>query len=633
MGENMMVKSTAALSMVVEGFFYVVALMFSLLIILYASGILPPMLFEMIVICIFLSFIIGYGPEIYKSFNDRKYLLLFLNGLCFLFGVASCIYILPEVPRIRETYGSLPPTGDIVFGSMLLISLMELTRKRFGIALPVLFIIFLLYALFGNLIPEEYFGHRGFSYARIISYIMGPTGVFGFIMSIFVRIIALFLIFGAFIEISGMGKYMIDFALSVAGRWRGGPAKVAILASAIIGSIQGTSVTNVATTGAITIPLMKKVGYSPSFAGAVEASASVGGLLLPPIMGASAFLMAEFIGIPYREVIKAAFIPAILYFIGVFLMVDLEAIKHNLRGVTDHHIPIKQLKKGLIYFVPIFLLLYLIMAGVTINRAALIGILSIFMVSWFSKENRMGFKKVSNALVQGAKVSIGIASICALAGALIVTLNMTGVGLRFSSILINLVGENVFLIGIIVALLGLVLGMGLPATAGYIIVMAIAAPTLVRLGVPVLAAHLFVYYFAMNNSITPPIGVTYYTAAAIANAPPHETGFKALLLAIGAYTIPFFFILDPVLLMMGEPLEIIQAFLTGILGMGAISMCIVGRTFISYEKASILQRVMFLAAFTLLLYSGMNSDFYGLIILVIGLTWPNLKSVIVKAMG
>jgi len=324
----------------------VVAFLFALLVLGYAAGVLPPLLFEFQILCLICLLIIGYGPEIQKAYKEKRHLLFSWNLMVFFFGLISCLYIIPEIPRIRVNYGMTPPLGDVVFGTLLLISILELTRKRFGMALPIIFFVFLLYALWGNLLPVEFFGHRGFSYPRVMSYAFGPAGIFGFIMSIFVRIIALFLIFGTLIHYSGMAEFLIDLANGMAGRWRGGPAKVAILASAFLGTIQGTSVTNVATTGSVTIPLMKRCGYQPSFAGAVEAAASVGGLLLPPIMGASAFLMAEFLSIPYRDVAIAATIPALLYFIGVYLMVDLEAVKRHLVGIKDTP-PVKiLLKKG-----------------------------------------------------------------------------------------------------------------------------------------------------------------------------------------------------------------------------------------------------------------------------------------------
>jgi len=271
----------------------------------------------------------------------------------------------------------------------------------------------------------------------------------------------------------------------------------------------------------------------------------------------------------------------------------------------------------------------MIFAGITVNRAALVAILSVILTSWLTKDHRINPKRLFEAFVEGAKTTCGIGAMCAMAGALIVTINMTGVGLRFSSIVIGWAGQNVLLIGLCVAFLGLLLGMGLPAAAGYIIVMSIATPALIKLGVPALTAHLFVYYFAMNNSITPPIGVSYYTAAAIADAPAQITGFKSLLLGIGSYTIPFFFLQNPLFLMDGEPWRILIAFVTGVFAMVLIAMSIQGVSFLG-DKLSIVPRVLLLVGFYLLLEQGLMTDLYGLIVALIALAYPRFRKILFR---
>lgn len=411
---------------------------------------------------------------------------------------------------------------------------------------------------------------------------------------------------------------MIQGSLAVAGQFRGGPAKVAVVSSALLGTINGNSVANVATTGAITIPLMKRIGYKPFFAGAVESVASTGGQILPPIMGAGAFIMAEFLQISYAEVAIAAAIPALLYYLAVFLMVDLEAVKTGLQGVPREELPsLKEIFRKSVLILPILLLVYqLIIAKTSVTLAGISAIICSVVVSWLSsKENRMGLKKIYLALYEGAKDSIAIASVCATAGIIVGSVTMTGLGTKFSSMVMALAQGNMLLLGIFTAIICLVLGMGLPTTAAYIITVTVAAPALIKSGVVPLAAHLFVFYYAILSAITPPVAGAAYAGASIAKAPVMKTGFTAVKLGIVAYMVPFFFINNQAIIAQGAGVDILQSLVTAIIGVVLIAMGAQNMTFTG-KKPNIVFRLLYIIAALMLLDPGKSTDVIGLIIAI-----------------
>jgi TRAP transporter 4TM/12TM fusion protein len=616
-----MEKRTLAFDSFFDSFLRGVGIVFVVMEACYLLGFLPPDLWRFESAGLLFLLILAYGPVLKENFTHRTIPYLVWNVFVLLSGISACIYLLIEIPRLQWYYGSAWNPFDIVFGTLLIIVLIDLSRKKFGWALPIIAISFLIYTLFGQYLPQGFFNHSGFSFERSISYLFGPGAIFGIVMSTFVNIIFVYMLFGVFLEKTGVGEFLVDLSFAAAGRWRGGPAKVAVVASAILGSINGNSVANVATTGAITIPLMKRSGYKPAFAGAVEAAASTGGQILPPVMGAGAFIMAEFLQLSYTQVILAATIPAILYFIGVFFMVDLEAVKTNLKGV-DNLPSFKNVLKSSYLLLPIVILVWaLIIENMSVTRSGFLAIAACIVISWFTKNHKMGPKKICDAMAEGAMSTVGIGGMCAAAGIVIGTVSMTGLGNMFSSVIVNFAGENLFIVAIFTALISIVLGMGLPTTAAYIISMSVAVPALVALDVPALSAHLFVFYFAVVSAITPPVGAAFYTGAAIANANVMSTGIYSVRVGLGAFTVPFFFIISPALLLDGNILEIVRGLITSMIGMAAVSMALQRITFMG-RKIPLVQSFFLVLSFILLIYPSLNSDIYGFVLFIIGIWNP-----------
>lgn len=621
----MLNKSVSSIEWAFEKFLQLLAVIFVATLISYMLGLLPPEAWHFETFTLLVVLTIGYVHYIKDGLiQQKKYLSTLLTTFIFIGGLSSCIYLFFEIPRLEWFYGSDWNTLDIFFGTLLIVSLLDLTRRKFGWPLPIIALMFLLYALFGHNLPTGYFGHTGFSYSNLISFLFSPAGIFGIVFKTFVSIIFIFMLFGYFLQKTGVGEFLVDLSFALAGKFRGGPAKVAVIASAVLGSINGNSVANVATTGSITIPLMKRTGYKPEFAGGVEAAASTGGQILPPVMGAGAFIMAEFLSISYQTVIIAALVPAILYFLAIFLIVDLEAVKDNLKGMTK--IPsLLNVMKSAYLSIPILVLVYsLLIANLSVARSGVYAIFSSIIISWFTKENRMGLKRVIDAIVQGTNGAIGIGALCATAGIVVGTVSMTGFGNAFSSAVVNLAGSNVFLVALCTALISIILGMGLPTTAAYIISMSVAVPALTTLGVPPLSAHLFVFYFAVVSAITPPVGAAFYTGASIANAKIMQTGIQAVRIGIGAFTVPFFFIINPALLLDGAVGQIIISVITAMLGMIAVALAIQRVTFWG-NKISLWQSLLLFIAFFLLIYPSPSSDIYGFALFILtiflGSTW------------
>jgi TRAP transporter 4TM/12TM fusion protein len=478
-------------------------------------------------------------------------------------------------------------------------------------------LIFLAYGFFGFFVPG-YFGHEGYSLGRIVTMMYLTTeGLFGSAASAAATFVAMFIIFGTFLEKSGGSQVFIDFATAIGGRMRGGPAKVAVISSALTGSINGSPVANVTTTGTFTIPLMKKVGYKPHVAGAVEAVASSGGSILPPVMGAGAFVMAEMAGLQYSQIIIAAAIPAILYYLSIFFVVDFEAAKNNLKGLAKDEIPdIKEtMKKGLLLLIPLAVLIYfLAIAKVSVSRSALYAILSILILSVFNPGGRIGFKTLIEILETSAKRMILVSVACAAAGLVVGIITLTGIGLKLSGVLL-LVGQNSLFLSLLLVMAGtIVIGMGLPPTPAYIVFSVLAVPALMKLGVPLLAAHMFVFFFSCFAPITPPVSLASYTAAGIADAHPMKTGWTAFAFALPAFIIPFMFIYGPQLMAQGTPLEVFYSFITASIGVIAFASATVG-WFIRDLQAY--QRLMLLVGAFTLVVPGVITDLIGAALLIV----------------
>jgi len=504
---------------------------------------------------------------------------------------------------------------DIFIAIMAILLLLEACRRVVGIPILVVVSCFLLYAYFGDLIPG-YFGHRGFSISRIVTHLYYTTeGVIGTPLGVCSTFIFLFILFGAFLERTGIGQFFIDIANSIAGRATGGPAKVAVIASALQGTITGSSVANTVSSGSFTIPMMKKMGYKPEFAAAVEAAASTGGQIMPPIMGAAAFLMAEMTSIPYSKIIIAAIIPAILYFGGIMIMIHLEAQKYDLKGLPEDEIPHfgKLMMSYWYLLIPLVALVYLMMNGATAARAAIIAIILAIAVSMFRADTRMTFTTLLDALEAGARNIIGVAVACAVAGMIVGIVTLTGIGLKLAGGLLALSHGSTLLALFFTMIASIILGMGVPTTANYVIMATITAPIVLQLGVPLLPAHMFVFYFGIVADITPPVALAAYAGSAIAHSNPLKTGVTATRIAIAAFIIPYIFALNPSLLILDStPIEVITVTITALIGMLGVAAGMEG-----YFKGHLnpILRIVSVAGGLALIIPGLATDVIGIILI------------------
>ncbi len=467
---------------------------------------------------------------------------------------------------------------DIIIAVLLLVCTFEATRRTVGLPLVIVAAVALIYALFGNLIPGS-FGHTGYSFSWIMEHLSLTTeGIFGIPVGASATFVFLFVLFGNFLQSSGAGQFFIDLAYAAAGRTRGGPAKMAVLSSALMGTVSGTAVGNVVTTGSYTIPLMKRVGYPPYFAGAVESAASTGGQIMPPIMGAAAFILAEFLGVPYLKVAAAAAIPAVLYFLSVGFMVDFEAQKRGLKGLPASELPsvAKILKKDGHLSLPLVVIVVMLVGGFTPYMAGFASIISVVAVSFLRVHTRLNIRSTLTALNIGAQGAIVIAVTCAVAGIVIGCASLTGVAVKFAALILNLAGGKLYLALPLIMIASLLLGMGLPTTAAYVMVAALAVPALVEMGVIPMAAHLFAFYFACISAITPPVAIAAYAGAGLAGAPAMRTGWESVRLAAAGFIVPYMFVYGPQLLLIGEWWRIIIASGTAFIGCYALAAAITG---------------------------------------------------------
>lgn len=464
---------------------------------------------------------------------------------------------------------------DLAIGALAILLVLDATRRVVGVPITIIVSFFLLYALFGPIMPG-FLKHGGITFERLFSHMYFTTeGIFGTPLAVSSTFIFLFLLYGALLEKTGVGSYFNDLALMIAGRFSGGPANVAVFSSALQGTISGSSVGNVVTTGSYTIPMMKKLGYRKEFAGAVEAAASTGGQLMPPVMGAAAFIMAEFTGIPYWEIVKAAAIPALLYFTGIALMTHFEAKRLGLKGLKKEELPApKDVLKRIYLLIPIVVMIVFLASGTSAMRAALYGVFATILIGVLQPgENRLTVKRLFEALAAGARTALGVAAACASAGMIVGVITLTGLGLKFGTGLVDMAGGNVMLTLVLTMISSLILGMGIPTTANYIITSTVAAPVLVQLGYPLLAAHMFVFYFGIVADITPPVALAAFAASGISRGNPLKTGVQSTRLAIAAFMIPYIFVFSPQLLLIDttwqSTLTIIITSMAGMLAVGA----------------------------------------------------------------
>lgn len=501
-----------------------------------------------------------------------------------------------------------PRWYEIAAGAVMIILIFWACIKQHGWVMPIIMFVFLIYPLVGQYLPGILKTPSTNLQELIIKQTFHAEGIFSTPLSTSANYIILFTIFGAFLEYTGTGQFIIDISKACLGTFRGGPAKIAVVSSALFGTVSGSAAANVVGTGTLTIPMMKNTGYRSEFAAAVEAAASTGGQIMPPVMGAASFIMAEFLGVPYSQVVKAAVIPAILYFAGILITVDLEACRTNLRGMPRSELPapIKVLKEGWYLFVPIILLMVLMMSGVTLHRSGFISIAAMILISLATK--RMKVSDIPVALFKGVKSGVGIATLSAGAGIIVGSLAMTGLGLKLSALLTTIAGGRLTLLLLLTMITSLIFGMGMPTSAAYIILAVVVAPTLTNMGVEPMAAHMFCFYFGIMSVITPPVAIAAYNGAAIAKCSPNKAGWEAVRLAAAAFIIPYIFVNNPSLLMIGSAGEIVLNAATAILGVYMLSVGTIG---FFQRKVSWPLRIVMLVSALCLIIPGSITDLIG----------------------
>lgn len=595
-------------------------------------------------------------PATKKSTRDR---FTWLDGLLATLGIVVNAYIIFNFEALAYRAGKYN-NMDVFMAILAIILVLEAGRRVIGNDLPILGMIFLVYAYFGPYLPGV-LAHRGYSIKTISTYMyLTLEGIYSTPLAVAATYVFLFVLFGVLAEVTGLGELFIDIAVAIAGKSKGGPAKVAVISSGLMGSINGSSIANTVTTGAFTIPLMKRSGYKAQFAGAVEAAASTGGQIMPPVMGAAAFIMSEFLGIPYLMILTAAIIPAILYYIAVGTMVHLEASKNELKGLERVPVLVDILKTRGYLLIPMAVIIWRLIGGYTPLSAGFYGVISSIVIHVIrliiTNRDKMpmmdsfmlAVKDFKYAFEHGAKSALGVTASCAAVGFIVGTSTLTGLGLTFAGMTINLaqsivdffssIGltflatDNVLLFFTLffTMIACTILGSGIPTTATYIILAMIASPALTKLGVPALAAHMFVLYFGVVADLTPPVALAAYAGAGIAGSNPFKTGFTAVKLAIAGFVVPFVFVYNPVLLLQDVNfLDGIVVIITAVIGIVAL-----GAGMIGYLKtnANVFERIVLFVAAIMLLVSGLQSDLIGLALLalVYGYQYFKAKKIDVK---
>ena len=509
----------------------------------------------------------------------------------------------------RMLYVDPVESGDIFFGTVLVLLVLEGTRRMAGMPLVIVSLVAVAYSLLGPYLPGA-LHHSGISYERLIEQMyVTMDGIYGVTLAVSASMIFAFVMFGAFLETSGMNKLFMDMACLLTRKSKGGPAKVAIFASALFGSISGSAPANVYGTGTFTIPLMKRVGYSPAFAGAVEAVASTGGQIMPPVMGAAAFIMGDVTGLGYLAVAKAALIPAVLYYLALLAMIHLEAVRKDIGVIpADQVPPLSRVTSRLHYLLPIILLVYLIVSGRSVNSSAYACTALMFFMALFARSDRMNFKKLIHTFELSARNALMISATGACAGIVVGILSLTGAGFKILVLLTDLASGNLVVMLIVLMITCIIMGMGLPTAPAYIIVATLGAPALTKMGVPLIAAHMFVFYFGILAVVTPPVCVASFAGAAIADSMPMRTGFLGLKLGIVAFIVPFIFVFEPALLMQGDAMQVVQAAATAVVGIIALAAAMQGFLIV---EANPFERGMFLITALCMIYPGTVTDLIG----------------------
>ncbi|OZU89587.1 hypothetical protein CIL03_00090 [Virgibacillus indicus] len=542
----------------------------------------------------------------------------FVDYTAALAAIGAGIYFTIHAERFAVRIPIMDPltNWDIVFGAVFVALSIESARRTIGF--PIIFIVMagFIYTLFGHNL-QGLWGHRELSVLEFLDELaFSFNGLWGSPISVAASFVFMFMLFGAFLKKAGAGEFFYKLSIAIAGRTRGGTAKVAVLTSAFFGMISGSPTANVVTTGSFTIPVSKKAGYKSSTAAAVEAAASTGGSILPPIMGSSAFLMAAVTQMSYGTIVIAAIIPGILYYASLLAMVHFEALRSDIPRLAKEQIPkfTKVLREGWYYFIPLVVLLFFLLQGYSASRTGFYGILSIVAVSWLGKNSRMGLRAIIDSLVDGARSAIPVTAACAAAGLVIAGIMTTGLGGKLTSIVLGLTEGMLVPTLLLVMVICIILGMGMPVAAAYILTAMLAAPALIELGVSTLAAHLFIVYFSIFSAITPPVAVAAYAAAGIADSNPNKVGLEAVKLGSVGFIVPFIFVLEPALLMEGSIDEIVIAFISALLGVMILAAGLIGWLAV---KASIFERSALLLSGFMMMYPGLLSDGLGIAIILL----------------
>ena len=567
----------------------------------------------------FLALIIMLGFLTYpaKKGEQKPDYMPWYDILFMILGTGAFLYFTFNAQNIIQQGTRFAPY-QIVIGIIGLLALIEITRRCVG--LPILFValFFLIYALSYGLTNPDFFGRVRYLVRNLF---YTKEGIFSTPVNVCSKYIVVFIIFGAFLERTGISAFFIDLANCVAGRCAGGPAKVSVISSALCGMVSGSSVGNTVTTGSVTIPMMKKTGYRPEFAGAVEAAASTGGQIMPPIMGAAAFLMADFVGVPYSAIIVRAILPALLYFTGIFIAVHLEAKRLGLSGIPRDQLPVFRVLARKIYLLLPLIMLVVWVSGnyMTMQKAASYAIVLSIVVSLFDRQNRITPKKLIDALEAGGRGTITVAAACGVAGIISGCITMTGLANELINGIIAIAGDKLIIALVLTMLCCIVLGMGVPTTANYCIMAATTAPILIRMGVPALAAHFFVFYFGIVADITPPVALAAYAGSAIAKSNPMKTAFNASRLAIAVFIVPYVFCFSPALLLIDtNALQVAQIAATSLIGIFGVSAALEGYVFCDMNA---LVRIAMAAGGILLIDPKPLTDLIGIILIAGGLLY------------
>lgn len=521
-------------------------------------------------------------------------------------------------PRLHGVSEQYRDTVEIVLGFAAMLLVLEITRRVMGLALPLIAFLFIIYTIFSAHFPG-FLHARGYSMSRIVGHLyIWSEGIWGVAMGVAAITIVGFIIFSSFITESGAGDFFTDLANATLGRKRGGPAKAVIVSDVLFGMVSGSTSASVMTTGVFTIPMMKKVGYSPNFAGAVEAVSSNGGQIMPPVMGSVVFIMCEFLQMPYREVVLASIIPALLYWIILYLTIDYNAAIHGIRGMTKAELPsvLEVLKKGWFYFVPLIaLVLFLVVFMFSPEKSALASIVVLLVVCLFAKDTRMGSKKILTALALAGRNMALVTSACATAGIIIGCMTLTGLGSKISSMLLFWARGELLLLLLFSGVACYMLGMGMSSIPVYLTVAILIAPALVKFGIAPMAAHLFVFWWALTSFITPPVAIAAYAVAGISGGDPFKTGFEAMRLGAGIYIIPFMFIYRPELLLLGTAGSIVLSTVICIIGLIGLAIALNGYFL---KRAKIWERLLCLGGSFLVVFPGWMT-WVGLILIAISM--------------